>query len=225
MRLNAVNTLNLSIFAALGVLSACAEPTLVIVSRPPVDPASTPGSDSNAKAVILPTQAVPPDAASREDAARETSLFVGRPAPDFTAIDAHGAPHTLADHRGRFVVLRFFVAADLPDCVCDANAQSDSLWRMQEIDADVLAVGPFPPAKAEVLAHKYGLSFTLLCDADHAIAQTYDVGNVGDAAQPDAARQTFVIGPDGTIEAHWPTIVPQGHAARVKAWLDARRAR
>lgn len=211
---------NAWIVGPLGVLVACAEPAPVTVPRPAAPSASVPPTSPDAKPAILPTQAVPADAATREDAARKTSLFVGRPAPEFTAIDAHGATHTLADHRGRFVVLRFFVAADLPDCVCDANAESDSLWRMQEIDADVLAVGPFAPAKAEALAHKYGLSFTLLCDTDRALAQLYDVGDA-----PDAARQTFVIGPDGTIEAHWPTIVPQGHAARVKTWLDARRAR
>ncbi|MBK6938681.1 MAG: redoxin domain-containing protein [Planctomycetes bacterium] len=209
---------NAWIVAPLGIFVACAQPAPVAPPRPPVVVAATPSPPSDAKSVILPTQAVPANAATREDAARATSLFVGRPAPEFTAIDAHGAPHALADHRGRFVVLRFFVAADLPDCVCDANAESDSLWRMQEIDADVLAVGPFAPAKAEALAHKYGLSFTLLCDADRALAQLYDAGDA-----PDAARQTFVIGPDGSIEAHWPTIVPQGHAARVKAWLDARR--
>lgn len=211
---------NAWIVVPLGVLVACAEPAPVTPPRPPVVVEATPPTNSNPKPVILPTQGVPADAATREDAARATSLFVGRPAPEFTAIDANGATYESTRHRGRFVVLRFFTAADLPDCVCDANAESDSLWRMQEIDADVVAVGPFPPAKAEALAHKYGLSFTLLCDADRALAQLYDVGD-----DPTAARQTFVVGPDGTIEAHWPTIVPQGHAARVKAWLDARRAR
>lgn len=216
---------NAWIVGALGVLVACAEPAPVTPPRPPAVVDATPSPPSDPKPAILPTQAVPADAAAREDAVRGESLFVGRPAPEFRGQDASGGANELASHRGRFVVLRFFDAADLPDCVCDANAESDSLWRMQEIDADVIVVGPLVPAKAAQLAHKYGLSFTLLCDADRRIAELYEVGQAGGAVGPNATRQTFVIGPDGTIEAHWPLIVPHGHAARVKAWLDARRAR
>lgn len=225
---------NAWVIGGIVAVTACAEPAVTpLPPRPAVrtDATSTPhepfpqDAAPKSSVPVLPTQAVPADAAAREDAVRGESLFVGRPAPEFRGQDANGGAHELASHRGRFVVLRFFDAADLPDCVCDANAESDSLWRMQEIDADVIVVGPLVPAKAAQLAHKYGLSFTLLCDADRRIAELYEVGQAGGAVGPNATRQTFVIGPDGTIEAHWPLIVPHGHAARVKAWLDARRAR
>jgi hypothetical protein len=79
---------NAWIVGPLGVLAACAEPAPVTPPRPPVVDASAPPANSDAKPTLLPTQAVPADAATREDAARATSLFIGRPAPEFHGQDA-----------------------------------------------------------------------------------------------------------------------------------------
>ncbi len=145
-------------------------------------------------------------------------VAAGDPAPAFTLVDDAGASQDLAAQRGRWVVL-FFYPKDFTDgCtteVCEFRdlssefaAAGATVWSVSVLDAD---------SKAKFKA-KHGLTFPLLADPDHEVAERYGVWvekkNYGKTYW-GIARTTFLIDPDGVVARVWPKVKVEGHAAEV----------
>ena len=64
----------------------------------------------------------------------------GEPAPDFTLMDQAGAPVTLSQMRGHWVVLYFYPKDDTPGCTKEACSFRDNIVSMQQLDAVVLGI-------------------------------------------------------------------------------------
>src|SRR5580698_9498235 len=103
------------------------------------------------------------------------TLSPGDPAPDFTLPDQHGNPVTLSALRGKTVVLYFYPKADTPGCTTQACGVRDHRADYERLGARVLGVSPDPVKKVTKFAEKFDLDFTLLADADHAVAEAYGV--------------------------------------------------
>ena len=95
-----------------------------------------------------------------------TRLAPGDAAPDFTLPDADGKPVSLADFRGRRVVVYFYPAAGTPGCTKQACDFRDNLAELNGAGLDVLGISPDKPAKLAKFRDKEGLTFPLLSDAD-----------------------------------------------------------
>ena len=91
-----------------------------------------------------------------------TRLTPGDTAPDFTLPDADGKPVSLADYRGRRVVVYFYPAAGTPGCTKQACDFRDSLAELNGAGLDVLGISPDKPAKLAKFRDKEGLTFPLL---------------------------------------------------------------
>jgi peroxiredoxin Q/BCP len=143
----------------------------------------------------------------------------GRKAPTFTLKDQHGKTHRLADYRGRPVVLYFYPKDDTPGCTKEACAFQDNLPRFTAADcAAVLGVSILDSNSKARFAKKYNLSFPLLADDDHAVAEKYGVwqkkslygrsfmGNV---------RTTYLIDREGKVAKRWDNVKVDGHAEAV----------
>jgi peroxiredoxin Q/BCP len=70
---------------------------------------------------------------------------------------------------------------------------------------------------------KYSLGLTLLSDPDHRVMKNYgawvetSLGSAKTAGR--VIRSTYIIGPEGTVRYHFPEVIPQGHAQRVREKL------
>jgi peroxiredoxin Q/BCP len=149
-------------------------------------------------------------------------IEAGAPAPNFTLPDQDGQPVELAALRGSPVVLYFYPKADTPGCTTQACGVRDHHDDYVAAGATVLGVSPDPVAKVKRFHAKYDLDFTLLADADHAVAERYGVwaeksmygrtywGNV---------RATFVIAADGVVARVLPKVSPKTHDGAVLAAL------
>lgn len=102
-------------------------------------------------------------------------LTVGASAPDFTATTDSGATVSLADYRGKKVILYFYPKDDTSGCTTQACGFRDSYPAIEEKNAVVLGVSPDGVKSHQKFKTKYDLPFTLLVDADHAIAEAYGV--------------------------------------------------
>src|ERR1700755_3469491 len=102
-----------------------------------------------------------------------TRLAPGDAAPDFTLPDADGKPVSLADYRGRRVVVYFYPAAGTPGCTKQACDFRDNLATFNDADVTVLGVSPDKPAKLATFRADQGLTFPLLSDPDKAVMQAY----------------------------------------------------
>lgn len=142
----------------------------------------------------------------------------GKKAPPFTLKDQNGVTHRLVDYAGRPVILFFYPKDDTPGCTKEACAFQDNLPRFKTSKAAVFGVSILDEASKARFAEKYKLSFPLLADEDHAVAEKYGVwqkkslygrsfmGNV---------RTTYWIDKEGKVQQRWDNVKVDGHAEKV----------
>jgi thioredoxin-dependent peroxiredoxin len=151
-----------------------------------------------------------------------TLIEPGKKAPAFTLTDQHGKTHRLAEYAGRSVVLYFYPKDDTPGCTAEACAFRDNLPKFKTNKAVVLGVSILDEASKAKFAGKYDLTFPLLADADHAVAEKYGVWqrkSMYGRTFMGIARTTFLIGPDGKVKKRWDNVKVNGHADEVLAAL------
>ena len=147
----------------------------------------------------------------------------GKPAPDFTLTADDGATVKLSKLRGRPVVLYFYPKDDTPGCTAQACGIRDAYGEFEDAGAIVLGVSPDGEASHAKFKEKYELPFTLLADADHAVADAYGVWaekTFAGKTYMGVERSTFVIDPDGNVGRIFRNVKPDEHADQV---LDALR--
>ena len=168
----------------------------------------------------------PRGAEEMEAAAARTSRAVGMTAPRFAAPDQNEKTVKLDHFLGKWVVLYFYPRDDTPGCVCEATEFTDLLWKFHAVQAEVVGVSPDSPEKHRAFQKKYGLQIRLLSDTKLQVMRKYGAyveAAVGNMKNGRVVRSTFLIDPNGKIAYHWPEVIPQGHAARVKKKLDQLR--
>jgi thioredoxin-dependent peroxiredoxin len=138
----------------------------------------------------------------------------GDTAPDFTLPDQDGNEVTLSGLRGETVVLYFYPRADTPGCTIQACGVRDRGAEYREAGARVLGVSPDTVEDVKRFAGKFDLDFTLLADADHAVAEAY--GAWGERSMygkkyMGVQRSTFLIDPEGKIAKVFPKVSPKTH--------------
>jgi thioredoxin-dependent peroxiredoxin len=146
-------------------------------------------------------------------------LTPGDAAPAFTLNDHEGRPVSLADFSGRRVIVYFYPAASTPGCTTQACDFRDNLNAFAAEGYAVLGISPDGPAKLEKFAAKEGLTFPLLSDEDHAVAEAYgawgEKKNYGRTYE-GLIRSTVVVAPDGTVELAQYNVRATGHVAKLR---------
>ena len=149
-------------------------------------------------------------------------LEAGDKAPDFSLEDHDGKTWTLADLKGKKVVLYFYPTDDTPGCTAQACDFRDSWSSFEKAGYLVLGVSPQGRDSHQKFVQKYDLNFPLLIDEDHAVAEAYDAWgekkNYG-KTYIGLKRSTFVIDEDGLIEEAQYNVKAKGHVARLKEAL------
>ena len=142
----------------------------------------------------------------------------GRKAPAFTLKDQHGQTHRLSDYAGRPVILYFYPKDDTPGCTketCDFQAFLPSFAPSK---AAVLGVSILDEKSKAKFASKYDITFPLLADPDHEVAEQYGVWQEKSRygrKYMGIARTTYLIGPDGKVLRRWDNVKVDGHADAV----------
>lgn len=154
-------------------------------------------------------------------------LKEGDPAPPFTALTQDGQRVSLADFKGKTVVLYFYPRDHTPGCTREACAFRDAFAQLRKRGAVVLGVSVDDVESHRRFAEKHALPFPLLADPDKTIVRAYGVWGaktfLGRKFQ-GTHRVTFLISPDGHIRKIWSRVKPDTHAAEVLAALEAERA-
>jgi thioredoxin-dependent peroxiredoxin len=145
-------------------------------------------------------------------------IETGKKAPAFALNDQNGKTHRLADYAGRPVVLYFYPKDDTPGCTKETCDFRDNLPQFKKSKAAVFGVSILDEASKARFATKYDVTFPLLADEDHAVAEKYGVwqqkslygrkfmGNV---------RTTYLIDADGKVARRWDNVKVDGHAEEV----------
>jgi thioredoxin-dependent peroxiredoxin len=151
-----------------------------------------------------------------------TMLVQDSPAPDFTLSDKEGVPVSLADFRGKKVIVYFYPAASTPGCTTQACDFRDNMASLQSAGYVLLGVSKDKGAALQKFATEENLSFPLLSDPDLAVHHAY--GTYGEKSMygktvMGVIRSTFVIDEKGILTHALYKVKATGHVASLKAKL------
>lgn len=149
----------------------------------------------------------------------DTRLEAGSPAPDFTLLDQDGGSVSLADFRGKKVVIFFYPAAMTPGCTTEACDFRDSLASLQGAGYEVVGISRDEPAKLKQFAERDALTYPLLSDPDAAVHRAWGVWgekmNYGKVIE-GVIRSTFVVDERGDVALAKYNVKATGHVARIR---------
>lgn len=150
---------------------------------------------------------------------------VGQAAPDFKLPSTDDKDVSLSDFKGKqSVVLYFYPRDDTPGCTAEACSFRDLRSLFNQHGAEILGVSPDTIKSHKKFQQKHHLTFPLLADSDHAVAEQYGVWQQKKFMGREymgIARTTFVIDPEGKIKAIFPNVKVEGHADKVLEALKA----
>ena len=132
-----------------------------------------------------------------------TTLKEGDKAPEFTAKDQNGKTVSLADYRGKNVILYFYPKDDTPGCTAEACSFRDNYQSMLSKGFEVIGVSTDNEKSHKKFVNKYSLPFTLIADDDKSIVEAYGLWvekNMYGRKYMGTARTTFIIDADGIIK-------------------------
>ena len=147
-----------------------------------------------------------------------TKLNIGDKAPNFSAKDQDGNLHTLADYKGKKLVVFFYPKANTPGCTAEACDLRDNFDRFKANNYALLGVSA-DSSKAQLkFKEKYEFPFPLLADEDKSVIEAFGVwgpkkfmGREYDGIH----RTTFVINESGVIEDIISDVKTKAHAAQI----------
>ena len=148
----------------------------------------------------------------------------GAKAPAFTLPRDGGGSVSLADFKGRKLVLYFYPKADTPGCTTQACGVRDHRADYEQAGARVLGVSPDPVKKVKKFHDKFDMNFTLLADEDKEVVEKYGVWvekSMYGRKFMGVRRTTVLIDRDGRVAQVWETVKVDGHAEAV---LEAAKA-
>jgi peroxiredoxin Q/BCP len=148
----------------------------------------------------------------------ESLPAAGSDAPTFTLPSQEGAPVSLKDYRGKWVVLYFYPKDFTSGCTIEAHNFQRDQAQYQGKNAVVLGVSVDSADSHRQFCAKEGLNFKLLADTDYKVTTAYgSLTNMG--AAKFAARHTFIINPEGKIVKVYEDVNPNKHSEEVLAAL------
>lgn len=122
---------------------------------------------------------------------------VGDPAPEFTLAGVAGTDHrdySLAELRGKKVVLAFYPGDFTPGCTAQLCSYRDAFDELEALDAVVLGISAQDVDSHERFIAKHTFPFPLLADTDKAVAKAYGIiGPIG------VKRSIFILDGAGIV--------------------------
>ena len=147
-----------------------------------------------------------------------THLKIGDKAPDFSGTDQNGKTHSLADYKGKKLVVFFYPKANTPGCTAEACDLRDNYERFQANNYALLGVSADSEKAQLKFKEKFNFPFPLLADEDKSVIQAFGVwgpkkfmGRTYDGIH----RTTFVIDEKGIIDEVITDVKTKVHASQI----------
>jgi thioredoxin-dependent peroxiredoxin len=152
--------------------------------------------------------------------ATETMPQVGQTAPEFTLPSQDGSNISLKDFRGKYVVLYFYPKDKTTGCTIEAHNFQRDLSKYDQANAVIVGVSVDTAESHKEFCAEQSLTFKLLSDTDKKVVEQY--GSMMEMrGNKIAARNTFLIDPQGKIVKEWTGVKPQSHSEEVLEALNS----
>lgn len=150
------------------------------------------------------------------------SIVIGEKAPDFKLPASNGQVVSLADFKGKNVVLYFYPKDMTPGCTTEACDFRDQYENFSDVNAVILGVSPDPIEKHHKFIEKHSLPFLLLADVDNTLAEAYEVWKLKKNFGKEymgIERSTFIIDREGKIAKEWRKVKVKGHVEEALQYI------
>ena len=144
----------------------------------------------------------------------ENQPTAGQTAPDFSLPSENGSMVSLKDFKGKWVVLYFYPKDFTSGCTLEAKNFERDLLKYQSEGAVVLGVSVDTAQSHKDFCTKEGLNFKLLADPEGKTVAAYGSGMEYKGTKM-AARNTFVIDPQGKIAKVYTAVKPAEHSEQI----------
>ena len=141
----------------------------------------------------------------------------GNMAPNFRLQDQHSAWVSLADQKGKWLVVYFYPMDETPGCTKEACEFRDNIFAFRKLGVNLLGISVQDVASKKEFAEKHSLPFPVLADSNKSVAKAYGVLSILGYAK----RETFVIDPQGRIAKHYADVDPKEHSQQLLVDLTA----
>ncbi len=151
-------------------------------------------------------------------------LKVGDAAPDFDLPTDGGGRVSLADLKGKALVLYFYPKDDTAGCTAEAKAFAEAAGDLARAGAVVVGVSKDSVQRHDKFKTKYALNFPLGSDADGTVTEAYGAWvekSLYGRKYMGIDRSTFLIDRAGRIARIWRKVKVAGHVAQVLAAVQA----
>ncbi len=149
-----------------------------------------------------------------------TTLKAGDIAPDFSSVDQDGNPVSLADYKGKKLVVFFYPKANTPTCTVEACNLGENYSALQDAGYEVLGVSADSQKRQQNFKNKFNFPYPLLADVDKSVIEAFGVwgpkkfmGREFDGIH----RLTFVIDENGVIEKVIDKVKAKIHSEQILA--------
>ena len=150
-------------------------------------------------------------------------LKIGDTAPEFCLPNQDDVEICSRDLKGKWVVLYFYPRDNTPGCTTEACDFTEAAPDFSDLDAVILGVSADSTKKHRNFIEKKELGITLLSDEDTSMMQKYDVWQLKKNYGKEymgIVRTTFIIDPEGVVQAVWEKVRVKEHVAKVKEELE-----
>ena len=152
--------------------------------------------------------------------AADTTLQPGTVAPGFSLPSQTDSMVSLADYKGKFVVLYFYPKDQTSGCTIEAHNFERDTAKYAKLNAVVLGVSLDTVESHKTFCSKDGLNFKLLADPEHKVIDAYGVPVSNMGIMKFAHRDTFLISPEGKVLKVWEVKDIQKHSDEVLAAIE-----
>ncbi len=152
------------------------------------------------------------------------ALEPGSKAPAFTLKRDGGGAVSLADFKGRKLVIYFYPKADTPGCTREAIDFSRLKKEFAKADTEIIGISADPVEAQDRFKKKHGLSLSLGSDPEHRMLTAYEAWgkkSMYGLSFMGVIRMTYLIDAKGKIAQVWPKVRVDGHAEDVLAAAKA----
>ena len=152
------------------------------------------------------------------------TLKEGDKAPAINGADQNGNKVSLADYKGKKLVLYFYPEDDTPTCTIQACNLRDNYSLLKQQGFEVIGVSPDDVSKHKKFETKFNLPFTLIADPQHKVIEKYGLWapkQMFGHKYMGVLRTTFLIDEKGKIRKIFARPKNKSHAEEiVKAWNE-----